>query len=154
MHLEPFIKTQKMHFDPVPVAHVCLYRGGMSPDVSFNWGSEPEFPRGTSGAERPAQVRARPRYVTVTELSTEKPTENTSGSQLLDYLNVISLPLNVRCDHWLHFSISFATNVSSPTEPSSDEFGIQSIYILLARHEFYSRGKIFFIRFCHVSQLF
>lgn len=102
----------------------------------------------------PIQVRARPRSVPMTQPSSEKPIENTSGSQLLDYLNVISLPLNVRSDHWLYFSISFATNASSPAEPSADEFGTQSIYGLVDRREFYSRGKIFFIRLSHVSQLF
>lgn len=61
-------------------------------------------------------------------LGSETLIENTSVSQLLDYLDVISLPANIHSNHWLHFSIYFTINASSLTEQSSDEFGRQSIY--------------------------
>lgn len=102
----------------------------------------------------PLRSVVRLRSVAVTEPSSEKPIENTSGSQLLDYLNVISLPLNVRSDHWLHFSISFATNASSPAEPSSDEFGTKSIYIsswpgasFIARAKYFSSACLMFLNY-------
>lgn len=93
----------------------------------FNWGSDPQILEG--GLEiRDTPPRACSLFSTQLQilyfdrLSGDIPAQNTSSSQLLDYLDVISLPQNILSNHWLHFSIYFTINASSLTEQLSDEF--------------------------------
>lgn len=103
-----------------------FYTVRMNHTPMFNWGSDPpNTQRGAWGLELPFLslfLSAWLQILYFDRQSREIPAQNTSSSQLLDYLKVISLPQNILSNHWLHFSIYFTINASSLTEQLSDEF--------------------------------
>lgn len=122
--------------------------------VLFNWGSDPQILEGGSGIRDAPFFSAPLQMLYFDRLSGGIPAQNTSSSQLLDYLDVISLPQNIPSNHWLHFSIYFTINASSLTEQLSDEFWYPINIFSWSTVCFIARPEHFSSLLPRVSQLF